>query len=337
MMSHEAPVAMLDLIMGAVVSQAVAVAARLGIADVLAEGPRTAAEIAARVDANPDGIDRLLRALTGHGVFRADGAGRYELTPLANTLRSDVPASLRSYATYVGAPEPREYWSHLIDAVRTGGPVIEQIRGVDTWTYFEQNRELAELFNDAMTGLSDFAREPVLAAYDFTRFDTIVDVAGGHGALLAAILARASRASGILFDQPSVTVDAADTLRDVRDRCTVESGSFFEKIPPGGDAYVLKSIIHDWEDDEAVAILRNVRAAISPEGTLLLIEAVLPEGNDAHPAKMADLVMLLTVGGRERTASQYRDLLARAGFTLVRVLPTATQFSIIEAAVNWNG
>lgn len=334
-MSQEAPAAMLDLLMGAVVSQAVAVAAKLGIADVLADGPRTAEEIAGRVDADLDGVDRLLRTLAGHGVFRADGTGRYELTPLAKTLRSDVAASLRSYATYLGAAEPREYWSHLIDAVRTGGPVIEQIRGMDTWTYFEQNRELAELFNDAMTGLSDYAREPVVEAYDFTRFRTIVDVAGGHGALLAAILARAPEASGVLFDQPSVTADAE--LGAVRDRCTVESGSFFEKIPPGGDAYVLKSIIHDWQDDEAVAILRNVRAAINPDGTLLLVEAVLPEGNEAHPARVGDLVMLLTVGGRERTEAQYRNLLSLAGFTLVRVVPTATMFSIIEATVDENG
>lgn len=329
-----APVAVLELITAGMISQALQVAAKLGIADVLAAGPLPPTEIARRVDANPDGVHRLLRALASQGVFRADGSGRYELTPMASALRSDADVSMRSFAMYVGSPEHREHWSHLLDSVRSGEPSIEKIRGMDAWAYFEQNKELAEIFNDAMTGFSDFAQAPMLAAYDFSRFGRIVDVGGGHGSLLAGILSQAPDAKGVLFDQPSVTqgADAALRTAGVQDRCAIESGSFFEKVPAGGDAYVMKNIIHDWADDKAQAILRNVRAAIAPHGRLLLVEMVLPENNSAHPGKFTDLEMLLLVGGRERTEDDYRALLANGGFRLERVVRTASPLCVLEAA-----
>ncbi|SHN05374.1 methyltransferase [Actinacidiphila paucisporea] len=329
-----ASVTMLEMITAGMVSQAIQVAATLGIADVLAGGPRTAEEIAQQVGADPDGVNRLLRALAGYGVFRADPSGRYALTPLAGTLRSDAEMPMRSIAMFTNAPEQREHWSYLLDSVRTGEPVMEKVRGVDVWTYFENNEELVGVFNDAMTDFSNLTLAPVTAAYDFRRFGTIVDVGGGQGAMLAAILARTPRARGVVFDLSTAAAGAEDLLRGagLAGRCTVESGSFLETVPSGGDCYLLKNVIHNWPDDEVVVILRNVRRAIAPAGRLLVIELIIPEGNGTHPGKLSDLDMMLLVGGRERTEADTRALLAKAGFRLDRVIQTASPLSILEAS-----
>lgn len=328
------PVTMLEMITAGMVSQAVQVAATLGIADVLAEGPRTPEEIAERVGAHPDGVNRLLRALASHGVFRADRSGRYALTPLAGTLRSDAQTPMRSIAMFTNAPEQREHWSYLLDAVRTGEPVMEKVRGVDVWTYFEKNDELAGVFNDAMTDFSNLTLAPVTAAYDFRPFARVVDVGGGQGAMLAAILARTPAATGVVFDLSSAAAGAQDTLRTagVAGRATVETGSFLEQVPEGGDCYLLKNVIHNWPDEEVALILRNVRRAIAPGGRLLVIELVVPEGNGSHPGKLSDLDMLLLVGGRERTEAETRTLLTAAGFRLDRVVRTASPLSVLEAS-----
>jgi C-methyltransferase len=327
-----APVALLELIMGSMVAQAIHVAARLGIADQLAAGPLTAEQIAERVEASPDGVGRLLRALAGQGLFAARPDGRYELTPLGEPLRSDAPVSVRAVALLFGSAQHWEHWGHLLDAVRSGEPVVPSLRGMDAWAYLEADSEFASLFNNAMTSISDFAKDPVAAAYDFRPFGTIVDVGGGHGALLAAILARTPTARGVLFDLPHVTAGAPAVLRaqGVESRCAVESGSFFDRVPAGGDAYLLKTVIHDWPEDRALAILRKVREAMKPDGRLLVVEFVIPEGNTAHWGKTIDLEMLLMVGGRERTEAEYRDLLARAGFRLTAVVPTVSPLSIVE-------
>lgn len=326
------PVAVLELIMGSMVTQAVYVAAKLGIADVLKDGPLPPKDIAERVGAHPDAVNRLLRALASQGLFRGDGK-RYELTPLGDALRTDSEVSMRSMALMTGSPEHWEHWGHLLDSVRDGEEVVSKLRGMDLWDYFQANKAFADVFNEAMTSVSAFAKAPVLAAYDFSPFGKIVDVGGGHGSLLASILQRTPTAEGVLFDLPSVTSEAEETLtaHGVRERCAVESGSFFEAVPAGGDAYVLKNIIHDWADDKAQAILRNVHAAIDPAGRLLLIEFVVPDGNGAHPAKLVDLEMLLQVGGRERTEEEYREFLARAGFRLDRVVHTASPLCVLES------
>ncbi|MFI0901275.1 methyltransferase [Streptomyces sp. NPDC020983] len=327
------PVTMLEMITAGMVSQAVQVAATLGIADVLAEGPLTPEEIARQVGADADGVRRLLRALASQGVFRADRSGRFALTPLASTLRSDAEMPMRSIAIFTNAPEQREHWSHLLDAVRTGEPVMEKVRGVDVWTFFEKNEELADVFNDAMTDFSNFTLAPVTAAYDFRPFTSVVDVGGGQGAMLAAILARAPRAEGVVFDLSSAVAGAADTLRNagLADRARVEAGSFLERVPEGGDCYLLKNVLHNWPDEEVALILRNVRRAIAPGGRLLIIELIIPEGNGSHPGKLSDLDMLLLVGGRERTEAESRTLLANAGFRLDRVIQTASPLSVLEA------
>jgi C-methyltransferase len=280
-----APPPLLDLIQGHRVAQAIHVAARLGIADVLAAGPLTPGEIARRVEADPDGVRRLLRALAAHEVFAVRPDGRYELTPSAATLRSDHPDSVRSAALFSGGAQQWENWGTLLDAVRDGAPVVPSPRRGD----------------------EPVARpEPVVAAYDFTGVTNVVEV-GGRGDLLAAVLRAAPHAHGTLHD--------------------VAVGP----LPAGADCYLLKNVVHDYPEEPALRILRGIRQAVAPHGRLLVVEAVLPEGNVPHPAKMADLEKLVTVGGRERTERDHRALLAQAGFELARILPTSSPLSILEA------
>lgn len=319
--------------MGAWVAQAVHTAAELRVADALAEGPLSIDDLARRVEADPDALERLLRALITRGVFRRRRDGRYDLTPLAETLRWDVPASMAGGARFYGSPQHREHWSSLVDSVRTGRPSVPALRGQEFFDYLAGEPDLARLFDEAMTSVSELAVGPIVAGYDFSGYSTIVDVGGGHGRLLAAILAATPAARGVLYDQPQVVADAPNLLRrfGIEDRVRIESGSFFEAVPAGGDVYVLKMIIHDWPDEQAVTILRNVRDAAGPGAKLLLVEQVIPTHDREFLGKWADLEMLLCLAARERTAAQYRDLLARAGFQLTRVVQTAAPFSLVEA------
>lgn len=327
------PAAILEMITGGMLAQAIHVAAKLGIADELASQARSAAELAQRVDASEDGLARLLRALAGKGLFRQRADGRFELTAVGQTLRSDSPVSMRSMALLFGLPEHREHWTHLSDAVRTGQPQIEAIRGMEAWAYFESNPAFGKVFNDAMTSMSNLGKAAIVSAYDFSHSGTIVDVGGGHGALLAAILSRNPSARGVLYDLPSVVEGAGAPLRAARveSRCSIEAGSFFDGVPEGGDTYILKGIIHSWSDGQVLKMLRNVRDVVKPDGRLLLIGIIVPEGNSAHMSKMFDLEMMLVVGGRERTEVEHRQLLTTAGFELVNVTQTASPMCIVEA------
>lgn len=324
---------MLELIFSAWVAQGITVAAELGVADALADGPLPIDELARRVEADPDALGRLLRALIGEGIFKQRRDGRYALNPLADALRRDAPVSVAGMARFVGSPEHREHWSHLATAVRTGDAVVPALRGKPSFEYLLEEPRLSGIFNDAMTSISELAIAPVLAAYDFTPYPTIVDVGGGHGRLLAAILAATPASRGVLYDLPSVVDGAPALLQEhgVADRVRIEGGSFFEAAPGGGDLYVLKSIIHDWPDDEAVTILGNVRAAVAAGTTLALVEAVIPAHQRAFPGKWTDLEMLVNLAARERTADEYRAVLQRAGFRMTRVVPTASPFSVVEA------
>ncbi len=324
---------MMEMITDAWAAQAITAAADLGIADALAKGPLTAQELAAAIDADPDTVSRLLRALISRGVFRQRRDGRYDLTPLADTLRSDAEVSLAGLARFVGSPEHREHWSHLTDAIRTGEAVIPKLRGKPAFEFLADEPELAEIFNNAMTSGSELAIASVTAGYDFSRFATIVDVGGGHGRLLAAILDATPQAHGILFDLPQVVAGAPAVLAEhhVADRVRVVEGSFFDAVPDGGDAYVLKNVIHDWPDDDAVKILGNVRAAAGAGKHVLLVEFVIPRHDREFVGKWADLEMLLAAAARERTADEYGRLLGRAGFRVTRVVETASPFSVVEA------
>ncbi|MFV8243493.1 methyltransferase [Mycolicibacterium peregrinum] len=326
------PAAMLELILGAWVAQGVTAAAQLGVADALAGGPLHPDELARRVEANSDALDRLMRALVSEGVFRRTRDGRYALNPLGDTLRTDAPVSIAGMAKFVGSPQHREHWSHLADAVRTGEAVIPRLRGKGAFDYMGSEPELGTIFNDAMTSVSELAIAPVVAAYDFSRFETIADIGGGHGRLLAAILQAAPRSRGVLYDLPQV-VDGAPAMLGkygTADRVRVIPGSFFDSVPAGADAYVMKNIIHDWPDTEALSILRNVRAAATPGTTLLLIEGVIPDHDREFLGKWTDMEMLIGIAARERTEDDYRKLYQEAGFRLTRVVETASPFSLVE-------
>jgi O-methyltransferase domain/Dimerisation domain len=327
------PAAMMEMIVDTWSAQAIAAAADLGIADALAKGPLSADELASAVDADADAVSRLLRALISRGIFRQRRDGRYDLTPLAESLRSDAEVSVRGFARFLGSPQHREHWSHLTDAIRTGRAVVPELRGKPMFEYLADEPEFAAIFNDAMTSGSELAIASVTAGYDFGRYDTVVDVGGGHGRLLAAILEATPHARGVLFDLPQVLAGAPAVLseRQVQDRVEVVAGSFFDAIPDGGDAYVLKNVIHDWPDDEAVRILGNVRKATAAGKHVLLVEFVIPPHDREFLGKWADLEMLVVADARERSAAEYGRLLSRAGFRMTRVVETASPFSVVEA------
>lgn len=326
------PSVMLEMILNAWVAQGITAAAQLGIADALADGPLQPGELARRVDANPDTLNRLMRALVGEGIFRRTRDGRYALNALADPLRTDAPVSIAAMARFVGSPEHREHWSLLGEAVRTGEAVIPKMRGMETFEYLHSEPELGAIFNDAMTSISELAIAPVVAAFDFTRFRTIADVGGGHGRLLSAVLEAAPSSRGMLCDLPQVVDGAPELLGKygTADRVDIEPGSFFNSVPPGADLYILKNIIHDWPDDKALTILRNVRAAATPGTTLLLVEAVIPEHDREFIAKWIDMEMLIGIAARERTEADYRKLYQEAGFRLTEVVPTASPFSLVQ-------
>ena len=326
-----APAAMMEMIVGAWISQAITAVAELGVADALADGPLPIEELAARVGADADALHRLLRALIGRGVFRRRPDGRYALNLLADALRSDAPVSMAWAARFYGSREQRERWTRLVDSIRTGRSVVPALHGKESFDYFAEQPEHAELFNKTMTAISELTDASVVAGYDFSAYPTIVDVGGGHGSLLAGILAAAPASYGVLYDMPQVVSSDLLCENGVADRVRIKSGSFFDNVPGGGDVYVLKNIIHDWPDEKAVQILRTVRAAAGPRATVLLVELVIPDHDRDFAGKWADLEMLLNLSARERTASEYRDLLRKAGLRMTRVVPTASPLSVVEA------
>lgn len=323
---------MLEKILGAWVAQGITVAADLKVADALADGPLPIDELARQVGADPDALARLMRALIGEGVFTQRRDGRYALNALGATLRTDTPMSVAGMARMVGHPAHREHWSALLDAIRTGEATVPKLRGMPGFEYLAANPELGEIFNDAMTNLSEAAVVPLTAAYDFSPYARIVDVGGGHGRLLAAILAATPSVRGVLYDLPQVVEGAPDLLakHDVADRVEIVGGSFFDSVPAGADAYVAKNVIHDWPDDQALTILRNIRAAAHAGAVLLLAEFVIPERPRQFIGNWTDMEMLMATGARERTEAEYRNLFEQAGFRLSRVVPTVAPISLIE-------
>jgi O-methyltransferase domain/Dimerisation domain len=326
----------LDMTMGFATAQTILAAVKLGIADVLAAGPLTAADIAERIDADPVATHRLLRALAMQSIFSQRRDGRFQMTSLAQALRSDSPTSIRPLLLMLGHPLYWEHWGCLAESVRSGRASIETSYGVPFFRLLDSEPEVAQVFNDAMTCASAMTIPPILAAWDFAAVNTVVDVGGGNGQLLAAVLASVPGAHGILFEQESLESRARTLFESagVADRVSFHVGSFFDTAPTGGDVYLLKHVIHDWDDDRAADILRTVRNSMSPTSSLLLIECVIPLRNKPHFGKYLDLDMLIFAGGKERTEREFSDLLRDNGFTLKRVLPTVAHVSIIEAVLN---
>ncbi|RJP74654.1 MAG: methyltransferase [Candidatus Abyssobacteria bacterium SURF_17] len=318
------------MLVGAWMTQAIYVAAELGIADLLAAGPRTVEELAEDCHAHASSLYRVLRALASVGIFAEDAHGRFSLTPLAEQLRSDAPDPQRAFAIMLGA-EFYKSWGKLLHGVKTGGEAFRTAFGVPFFQYMTEHPERHSIYDAAMESFAVGETEPMIDAYDFSPFKTVADVGGGNGLVLASILKRHPGMKGILFDLPAVA-DRARTIVSgfsLDGQCQIVGGDFFASVPTGVDAYVLRHIIHDWNDDDAVAILRNCREAMNPEGRVLVVEIVIPPGNEPCFGKWLDLMMLV-VGGRERTEEQYRRLFAEAGLKLSRIVPTAAEISVIE-------
>ncbi len=329
------PDAMLgQLVMGCFVSQAVTVAAKLGIADLLKDKPRSIAELAAETNTNEHALYRVLRALASVGVFAETDGRVFTLTPLAEPLLSDRVGSMRDVVIWIGEEFHWRVYGEMLYSVQTGKTAWGHVHGAEVFDYFKQNPAHGEIFNRAMTSFSTGIIPALTEAYDFSEVKTLVDIAGGHGILLAGFLKANPHLKGILFDVPSVIEGADDLLRKegAADRVEKVSGDFFESVPAGGDAYMMKHIIHDWDDERSIKILKNIHAAMNAGGRVLIIEMVVPDGNEPHFSKIMDLEMLVSPGGVERTAAEYRDLLAKAGFRLTRIIPTKSPYSIVEAA-----
>ena len=319
------------------ISRAAHVAAALGIADLLAAGPRDVDDLAAATRTQPSALHRLLRALASVGIFAevedADGNHRLALTPQAQYLRSDTPGSVRNWAVLMGRPYYQQTWAFLDESIKTGQAVFPAVHGVTPWEYREAHPEEGAIFDAAMTGMSGGATAAIVDSYDFSGFARLVDVGGGQGELLAAILDANPGLRGVLFDQPHVVIGAPALLEraGVADRCEVVSGSFFEAVPGGAEAYLLMSIVHNWDDDSAARILRTCRSAMPAASRLLLIEQIVAPPNQSDRAKIGDLNMLIIHGGRERTADEFRALLASAGLRLSTIRPTRIGQSILES------
>lgn len=323
---------LMEMIFAFALSRSVSVAAQFRLADQLIDGPRSADEIAATLSLHPRALYRLMRALAGAGVFAEDAEKRFSLTPLSELLRSDAPESLRAFAAFQSNGLNFKTWAELPYSVQTGERAFDHLFGMPAFPWFEQNQAEGHIFHDAMTSMSLGSAQSVVAGYDFTGINKLVDVGGGHGQLLAAILKQYPALQGVLYDAPPVVAAAPAVMaaNGVTERCEIMGGDFFASAPAGGDAYILKHIIHDWSDDECVTILGHCRDGMPTGGKVLIVEMVVPEPNVPGVSKFLDLQMLLWLSGCERTANEYRALLERAGFEFTRMVPTPSPYSVIE-------
>jgi hypothetical protein len=310
--------------------------ARLGVADHMGKEAVSAETLAAKVGAHAPSLYRVMRMLAGFDVFREEAGGRFALTPLGTLLRTDAPGSMRYMAMMLGDETSLSAYVHMADCIRTGKDAITLAYGKSIFDLFAERPEQAETFQRAMSGGSAIAAQSILASYDFSGIERLADVGGGHGLLLASVLERYPHMQGVLFDLPEV---AAGVPRDRREACggrlRVEAGSFFERVPTGCDAYMMKHIIHDWSDEHCRTILKLIRAQLPEHGRVLLCEQVMPEEPGPAPAKMLDIEMLvMTVGGKERTRQEFGELFASAGLKLGRVVTTPTPICVVEALPN---
>jgi SAM-dependent methyltransferase len=315
------------------VSRIVYAAAKLGLADHLSTGARTAAELAGLTRTDTRSLHRLMRTLAGLGILTEHEGGRFGLTPLGKALETGAPGSARASILCLAGQWWWRAWEELLYCLETGNTGMQKVFGRNIFEYLGEHPDEATYFNEAMIGFHGSEPSAVADAYDFSAFDTVVDVGGGTGNLLAAILERYPRVSGVVADVAQVVDEAAAALaaRGLRDRVTFESIDFFKSVPRGGDVYVLSHVIHDWGEEDCLTILGNCRKAMGPKGRLLIVEMVLPPRNVPHPGKVLDITMLVIPGGEERTEEEYAELLGRAGLRLTKVVPTASPVGIVEA------
>lgn len=331
-MADLAPHQQLDqIISGYWKSQAVYAVAKLGIADLLKDGPQTVEQLAENSGANADALYRVLRALASIGIFAEGDPRQFSLTPLAEPLRSDVPDSKRALALMMG-DEQFHAWSEVEYSVRTGKTAFEKVFGKPVFDYLGEHPDKARIFDAAMTGIHGRESGAILQGYDFSGISVLADIGGGNASQISTVLQAHSGMQGILFDLPHVVEHATKRIETagLSDRCEIVGGNFFEAVPAGADAYMMRHIIHDWDDVQSLTILRNCHAVMPADGKLLVVESVIPPGNDPFNGKFLDLVMLLIPGGKERTEEEYRALFEQAGFELSRIVPTNGEISVIE-------
>ena len=315
------------------VSATVYAAARLGIADHLGAGRRTAEELAGPTGTHAPSLYRLMRTLAGLGILTEQDGRRFALTPLGEALKTGAPGSARATLLAFCGPAFWHSWEEMLYSLETGKTGFEKACGMPLFEYLAQHPEEASYFSEAMVGFHGAEPPAVAKAYDFSGVKTLVDVGGATGNLLAAILSHHAGPRGVLYDRPHVVREAPALLaaRGVADRVTIEPGDFFERVPAGGDAYLMSHIIHDWNEEQCLSILGHCRDVIPPDGRLLIVETVLPMGDTPHQGKVQDMVMLVVPGGQERTEAEYDSLLGKAGFRLSRVVPTESVVSVVEA------
>jgi len=308
-------------------TQTIYVAAKLNLADHLKDGPRSIQDLAQATGTNPRALYRLLRALASLGIFTEE-QGRFVLTPLAECL---LDSSMKALATVRGEFQYRA-WGELLHSVETGHSAFEKVYGKPIFDYFSDHPDMGKLFDQAMTGVHGRETEAMLEAYDFTGIGTLADIGGGNGSVITAILRRYPAMQGILFDVPGVVERTKANIEaaGLEGRCQVVAGSFFEAVPPGADTYLMRHIIHDWDDEKSITILRNCGQAMGNGGKLLVVEGVVPPGNEPSVSKFFDLAMMALPGGMERTEEEYRQLFEAAGFQLTRIVPTRTWVSVLE-------
>ena len=332
-MTEPTPHRQLDgMITGYWISQAIYAVAKFSIADHLKDGPRSIEELAEMTSADPGALYRLLRALASKGIFAEGEPRQFSLTPLADLLRSDAPGSKRALALMSGDEQFRA-WAEIDYSIQTGEIAFEKVFGKPIFDYLGENPDKAQVFDAAMVGIHGRESDAILNAYDFSDVGILADIGGGNGSQITGMLQRHGAMRGILFDLPHVIDRAKEPIEaaGLSDRCDLVSGNFFDAVPGGADAYMMRHIVHDWSDEKSLTILRNCHQAMSSDSRLLLVESVIPPGNEPFGGKFLDLVMMLIPGGMERTEEEYRSLLGDAGFDLTRVIPTDTEISIVEA------
>lgn len=320
-----------QMITGYWVSQSIYAAAKLGIADLLVAGPQTAELLAEATNTNSSALYRLLRALASVGIFAENEQREFALTPMAEFLRSDIPGSKRALALMSG-DEQFQAWSEILYSIQTGKTSFDKVFEKPIFEYLADNPDKGKIFDQAMTGIHGRETGDIMNAYDFSGINTLMDVGGGNGSNIVNLLHNYPEMKGILFDLPQVVERAEPYIEQagLTDRCQLIGGSFFESVPAGADAIFLRHIIHDWDDEKSLTILRHCHAVMSENSRLLVVESVIPPGNDPFPGKFLDLVMLMIPGGKERTAEEYEALFEQAGFELTRIIPTESELSIIE-------
>ena len=321
----------MQMAMGAMITQAIGVATKLGVAEVLSGGAKHIDDIAVATGAHSPSLYRILRSLASLGVFTETEPRTFANTSISDVLRAGIPGSMYNSMIFMAEPWHYNVWGNMLHSAKTGETAWRATYDEEVFDWYSKNPEASEIFNGCMSELSAGAAPAIVAGYDFSGIDTLADIAGGHGFLLAQIVKANPNMKGILFDMEHVVAGAGEILEQhvVADRVQTASGDFFQEVPPA-DAYIMKHIIHDWDDERAIAIIQSIHRAMIGDGKLLLAEMVIPEGNQPHPGKMLDLEMLTSPGGLERTADEYAKLFERAGFKLNRIVPTMSPFSVIE-------